>query len=83
MQMDFVKPSVWIVNKYRGVLFKAGLRAVQQKKNIHLCRRYSPLARRAQLRVMEISMYLLRIQSEDLNFWRRNYFFFNFSTSCI
>ena len=28
-----VRPSVWIVNKHKGVLFKAVLRAVQQKKS--------------------------------------------------
>jgi hypothetical protein len=31
--MDFVKTSVWIVNKYKGVIFKGGLRAVQQTKS--------------------------------------------------
>jgi len=29
MEVDFVKLSVWIVNKYKGVLFKAGPPAVQ------------------------------------------------------
>ena len=33
MELDFVKASVWIVNKYRGVLFKARLRAAQQTKS--------------------------------------------------
>jgi len=28
-----VKPSAWTVNKYKGVLFKVGLRAAQQTKS--------------------------------------------------